>query len=188
MQKRRRTFLAINLPQDVKKVLAKYQGKFGQLPANWTPQENLHVTLVFLGDLTDEELGEVAMAAKGVVSQHEPFEIYLDKVGYGPDDTLPPKMLWASGQKSKQVSVLRHELEEALSEHINYKPDARAFSPHVTLARISSFAWRQIDPEERPEVSEAIDIMVTVESIDIMESHLGKGGPTYTIIESIELQ
>ena len=56
------------------------------------------------------------------------------------------------------------------------------------MARIKEWEWRAIEPEERPEVNEAIDLIFTVESIDIMESELTRQGPRYTIIESYQLQ
>jgi 2'-5' RNA ligase len=45
-----------------------------------------------------------------------------------------------------------------------------------------------IEPEERPEINESIDLAFTVESIEVMESVLKRGGPQYSIIESHNLQ
>jgi len=188
MQKRHKVFIAINLPSDVKKFLARYEEKFPDLPAKWTPQDNLHITLVFLGDLTDVELGEVCMAAKEVAVQHPTLNILLNKIEYGPDEKLPPRMLWASGKKSQELSALKRDLEDALLQKVAFVPETRAFSPHVTLARISAFAWRAINPEERPEVESAIDLLFTAESIDVMEREMKRGGPKYVVIESIPLQ
>ena len=64
MQKRHRIFIAINLPEEVKRQLAKYQDTWNDLPAKWVSQDNLHITLVFLGYISDVELGEVCMIAK----------------------------------------------------------------------------------------------------------------------------
>ena len=73
MQKKHRIFIAINLPSDIKKYLAGFEQKFSELPARWTPEDNLHITLLFLGDLTDEELGEVCMAVKSFIVRHQSF-------------------------------------------------------------------------------------------------------------------
>ena len=56
---RRRVFIAINLPENIKKELSDYQFKWLELPASWVKKENLHITLSFLGYLIDEELLEV---------------------------------------------------------------------------------------------------------------------------------
>jgi len=196
MQKRHRIFIAINLPHEVKKFLSGFQKKFNGIPAKWTPKDNLHITLLFLGDLTDEELGQACVEIKEVVKNHTSFNIELNKIMYGPDNKIPfdttqgkpPRMIWASGEKNKEVSQLKNNLEDALLEKINFKPDNKLFSPHVILARISTFLWRQIEPEERPEVSENINISFTVETIEVMESVLKRGKPEYLIIESYNLK
>lgn len=187
MKKRHRIFIAINLPQDIKKMLAKYQEKWPQLPAKWVPENNLHITTVFLGDLTDIELGEVCMTAKEVVVRHAAIDVNLKTIGYGPEGKVPPRMLWASGEKSKELSLLKKELEEALLGKVRFVLENKAFALHITLAKISAFGWRAIEPEERPELPESIDLLFTVESIEVMESELKKGRPEYTIIESVEL-
>jgi len=45
--KRRRVFIAINLPGNIRKKLAEYQKKWPELPIRWTKQDNIHITLVF---------------------------------------------------------------------------------------------------------------------------------------------
>lgn len=197
MNKRHRIFIAINLPQDIKKYLAGFEKKWPELsrsqgdqgssigsgPAKWTVLDNLHITLVFLGDLTDVELGQVCMAVKEIANNHNAFDINLNKISYGPVDRVPPRYIWAGGEQSKQLSSLKSDLENALAEVAHFALDKKAFSPHITLARIIEWQWRQIEPEERPEVNETIDLVFTVESIEVMESELKRGGPQYTIIE-----
>ena len=187
MQKRHRIFIAINLPQEEKKYLSEFEKKWHDVPAKWTPQENLHITLAFVGDIYDEQLGDVCMTVKQIAEKHNSFDVHLEKIAYGPDEKIPPRMIWASGQKNKELFLLKRDLEDALLEKVNFKPETRSFSPHITLARINAFAWRTIDPEERTEVNEDIDINFTVESIEVMESELKKGGPRYTVIESHNL-
>lgn len=188
MKNRHRVFIGINLPPDIKKFLASYQKKWSDLPVKWVNEDNLHITLTFLGYLTDTEIGEVSIALKGVVEQYNSFELHLREVVYWPlQQSLgqAPKMIWANGEKSKQLSLLKRDLERAISERVNFKPEARTLSPHVTLARIKTFEWRAIDTvEERPEFNEIIDLSFDVGSIEIMESVLRKTGPVYTIIES----
>lgn len=188
MNKRHKIFIAINLSPEIKRYLAGFGQQLQELPARWTTQENLHITLVFLGDLTNEEIGEVCVTVKQVAAGHEAFEINLNKVGYGPDEKIPPRFIWATGEKSKELSALKNDLQDALVEKINFKPEYKTFSPHITLARISTFLWRQIEPEERPEVGENVELNFLVESIDVMESEAGKGGAQHIAIESILLK
>src|SRR3989344_816820 len=201
MEKRHRIFIAINLPEDIKRGLSEYQEKYAELfrslcdresstksgPAKWTAKDNLHITLEFLGDLTDEELGNVCKVAGEVSKRHKIFSINLNKILYGPPKKIPPRMVWVEGEKSDELADLKEDLQECLLEEIKFRPDGKGFTPHITLARISEWEFRKIEPEERPEISENIDLTFTVESIEVMESELKRGGPVYSILESHNL-
>lgn len=163
---RHRVFIAINLPENIKKELAAYQNKWPELPARWTKPDNLHITLEFLGYVQDEEILEILKNTKEKASKHESFEVKLTKICYGPPGKIPPRMVWATGEKIKEFDLV----------------------PHITLARVKTWQWKQIEPEERTEVDEQINFSFEVNSIEVMESALGRGGPKYTILESFPLK
>jgi len=191
MEKRHRVFIAINLPKEIKKELFEYSEKWLDLPAKWTSKDNLHITLEFLGSLTDEEIGEVCVVAKEVAERHNVFSLNLNKILYGPPNlkvTQAPKFVWAEGDKSEELSALREDLEESLTEKVRFVPENRIFSPHITLARIITSEFRLINLEERPEINEGLDLIFTVESIEVMESEMKKDGPVYTVLESHQLK
>jgi len=190
MQKKHRIFIAINLPEEIKRELLKYSEKWPELQARWTKKENLHITLEFLGDLTDPELGEVCLALKDSLRGQDIFDININKIVYGPPQRKSgqaPKMIWAVGDQSKELALLRQKLEKALLQKVSFVPEGRGSSPHITLARLSTFSFRQMEQEEIPEINEFVDLVFTIESIEVMESELKKGGPVYTILESEEL-
>lgn len=192
MEKRHRIFVAINLPGDIKKELSSYSEKWSNLPARWTERDNLHITLEFLGHLTDEEVGDVCLAVRDVAERHNSFSLNLNKISYSTnkkgDKEIAPKMVWAEGERSEELADLRDDLENTLTNKISFVPENKSFAPHITLARISSWGWKGINPEERPEINENIDYLFTVESIEIMESELRKNGPIYTVLESHQLK
>lgn len=167
MVMRHRIFIAINLPEDIKKQLVVYQSKWLELPCRWTKKEGLHITLEFLGHLTDEELIELCQKTREIASEKEAFTVHLNKICYGPPSSSSmksrtPRMVWVMGERVKEFN----------------------FSPHITLGRIKTWQFRQIEPEERPEVNEDINLSFEVNSIEIMESQLKKTGPNYTILQS----
>lgn len=187
MEKRHRVFIAINLPADVRKQLGLYAEKWPELPAKWTNKDNLHITLEFLGDLTDVEIADVCKAVAEVAKQHNSFSVNLNKISYGPPKKIPPRFVWAEGEKPEELVELKEDLQEYLLESVKFRPDEKGFVTHITLARILEWEFRQIEPEERPEINEDIDLIFTVESIEVMESVLKRGGPQYTVLESHQL-
>lgn len=184
MEKRHRVFIAINLPESIKKELAKYYDKWPELPAKWTAKDNLHITLEFLGDLTDMEIADVCKITGEVAKEYKPFAISLNKVLYGPPKKNPPRMVWAEGERSEELAELKEDLQERFLEKINYRPEGYGFTPHITLSRISEWEFKKFDIDERPEINEDIDLVFTVESVEVMESELKRGGPVYTVLES----
>jgi 2'-5' RNA ligase len=187
MEKRHRVFIAINLPENVKKALAKYEETCPELPAKWISKDSLHITLEFLGQLTDVEIADVCRIAGEVAKTHSTFSVSLNKMLYGPPKKIPPRMVWVEGENSGELSELKEDLQELLLEKISYRPEGRGFTPHITLARILEWEFRKFEIDERPEINEDIDLLFSVESIEVMESELKRGGPVYTILESHNL-
>ena len=188
---RHRIFIAINLPEDIKKRLSDYQKKWITLPVRWTKKDNLHITLVFLGYLNDEELLEVIKISQEVASKNLVFSINLNKILYGPPQKFPPRMIWAEGEESQELAELQKDLENSLySSPLKgvKEGEIRPYSPHITLARIKTWEFKQVEPEEREGVNEEISLSFPVESIEVMESSLKKGGPEYIILESCPLK
>jgi len=178
---RHRVFIAINLPEEIKKELSSFQSKWPELPCRWTKKENLHITLEFLGYLTDEELIELCQKTKEMASGKKTFSIRLNKICYGPPRKSPrhpdesrggwrggwsPRMVWVIGERVKEFNL----------------------TPHITLGRIKTWEFRQIEPEERPIVEEEISLNFEVNSIEVMESQLKRGGTEYTILASCPLK
>ena len=188
--KKHRIFIAINLPEGIRKKLLSYREKWPELPVRWARPENLHITLAFLGLRSDSELLGICRAAESAVSETPPFTISLSKLIYGPPNKKLPGMIWVIGEKSPEFSILRNSLEKSLatSSRVNFSPEHRVFSPHITLGRIRIWEFRRVDPEERPDVEEEISLSFSVNSIEVMESRLRRGGPEYIVLESYPLK
>lgn len=183
-----RIFIAINLPERIKKQLSDYRVKWPELPCRWTKPENLHITLAFLGSTSDEELLEILETAKDVASKHEPFSINFNKIIYGPPRKNPPRMVWIEGEENKDLGRLQGDMDNSLQNFPTQKENEnRSFSPHITLGRLKEWEFRKIEPEERPQIEKDISMIFNVNSIEIMESELKREGPEYSILESIPL-
>ena len=177
-----RIFLAINLPEEAKNKLLEYKEKWSELPARWTTENNLHITLVFLGNTSDKELQEVQKIASKVAASHKIFSFSLSQIVYGPT-AKQPRMIWAQGMMSKELLILQKDLAKTL-EHQEEHP----FSLHITLARLNEWEFRKIEPEERPEIQEEISLTIPVSSLQVMESMLKRTGAEYKVLGTYNLK
>jgi 2'-5' RNA ligase len=184
---RRRIFIAINLPKDIKEKIYRYQSKWPELPCRWVKKENLHLTLAFLGYLHDEEVFEVCKITKEVSARQGPFPIKFNLITYGPLKKNP-RLVWIEGEKSGELGNLQKDLETSLlGISSELAKEQRVYLPHITLCRLRQFEFRRLELEERPEINEEVDITLEVNSIEIMESRLKRGGPEYAILETYSL-
>src|SRR3989338_8988715 len=109
-----RIFLAINIPGSLKEEMLSVRNKLPEVPCTWTSKENLHFTLVFLGNTSDKELEEVVRRAKEVGEKHKKFSITLLRIQYGASRNVP-RMIWATGRMPKELLALQKDLEKAFS-------------------------------------------------------------------------
>ena len=177
-----RIFIAINLPEEAKTKLLAYQKRWPELPARWTTKENLHLTLAFLGNTSDQELEEVCRAMKQVGERHNLFSVEFTKIVYGPDEKRP-RMIWALIGKSPELLALQEDVVETL--HLAQEQN---FTPHLTLARLRAFELSRMETEELPDVNEEISVSFEVQSIEVMESVLRRSGAEYTTVQSFMLK
>ena len=130
-----RLFVALTLPPAVRAEL----GRLAQpLPGvNWTPREQLHLTLRFLGDVPIDRIDELLaqLATVRVAS----FILPVEGVGSFPPNH-PPRVLWIGvGSGHPRLFQLRQRLDDALLA-ARLTLDLRTFHPHATLARCTEQA------------------------------------------------
>jgi RNA 2',3'-cyclic 3'-phosphodiesterase len=124
-----RAFVAIPLPEDA---AARLAGLARGCPVGRrVPEDNLHLTLVFLGDVTDAGLEELHDALSAVRSG--PVELRFEGLGVFGDDR--PRALWAAVAAEPGLMSLQRQAERA-ARKAGLSPEARRFVPHVTLVRM----------------------------------------------------
>ena len=153
-----RLFIAINFNGSTRSELVALRDilKLSSTKGRFTLDENLHLTLIFLGDC-DSGQKDTAIAVMESVS-FEPFFIELDRIGRfkrnGSD------LWWAGVKESKQLLQLQQDLADKL-RHAGFSAEKRKYSPHITLGReiITTEKDRSVVPFGE-----------TVMEIDLMES------------------
>ena len=162
-----RLFIAVQLSEPMRDAISKVQDDLLRLGVrgNYTPRENQHLTLVFIGEYNDPE--QVLDVMSGVT--FEPFELRLDGMGCFGD-------LWWAGLETSAalqgyVRQLRHALAEACIPF-----DRKRFSPHITVLRRASMQMSRL-----PGIS-VEGIGMVADHASLMRSDRGKRGMIYTEI------
>ncbi|SRR6056297_884691 len=201
--KNNRLFLAINLPNRIKEKLLGLQKdlreSFDSLEKEkfenkqiikWTNKDNLHITLAFIGNANEKEIGFICKNSKEVFSKFSSFSFPLYKTVYAPPNSKIPRMIWVEAELKEAFSELKKELDQKLdsSKDVPYTKDEHHFIPHITLARIKKWGFRRLEKEDRPYVSKKISYSFGINSIELMNSKLTKRGPSYSIVKSFKLK
>ncbi len=129
-----RLFTAIDLHPDVLLRLERLLSAWRpEALIKWTPLDNLHVTIKFIGQWSEGRLDELDAALTSLVPR-EPFQVEVKDLGWFPNERSP-HVLWAGVQGGDPLRRLALETEERLAI-LGIAKEDREFRPHLTLARI----------------------------------------------------
>jgi RNA 2',3'-cyclic 3'-phosphodiesterase len=131
-----RLFIAIEIAPEIRDRLTALISEFRPKLANaaWVRPEGLHITLKFLGNVSDEKRSTIE-AGLGIVKAAQ-FSLSIASVGVFPNPRSP-RVVWAGIESGPELAALAAKIEEALNP-LGFEREKRAFSPHVTLARFKS--------------------------------------------------
>jgi RNA 2',3'-cyclic 3'-phosphodiesterase len=178
-----RLFFAVEVPAELlESVRAGTAGLRSRWPeARWTTPENQHLTLKFLGATSSDDLGNVVRAGAAVARSHAAAEVALTELGAFPS-ARRARVLWLG--VSDPAGVLQG-LAAGLSsacESLGYRPEARPYVPHLTLARFKTPV--RLEAELTLEIEAA---PFEVSEVGLWRSHLSPKGARYELLESLPL-
>jgi len=180
-----RLFVALEIPAAVRQNLAAMVDSLRAISREprWVRPENLHVTLKFLGEVAEGKLDRVR-AALGTIRSEQQVTADFRGLGFFPDDKHP-RVFWAGIEASSNLKTLAAEIDSAMLE-FGIAREKRAFSPHLTLARI-----------ERPRLPEALRAAIATNAqrefgslqtneFRLIQSKLKPSGAEYTTLASFQ--
>ena len=188
-----RSFIAIELPNELKLGLTQLetQLKSDRQPwVKWVNPEGIHLTLKFLGNIAVDRTGEITRATEEAVQGISPFRLEVKGLGVFPN-LRRVQVAWVgiSGEIDK-LTQLQKRIETNLTP-LGFAPESRAFTPHLTLARLRDRAslderqrFGQLIANTKFETAYTIE----VDAISLMRSQLTREGAIYSRISLVKLR
>ncbi len=187
-----RTFIAVDLPLNVREALgqvsSQLQDKLPGTAVRWVNHDKMHLTLKFLGDISTENIDMVEKVLSSEASKRPVMEIGIGRIGAFPD-MRHPRVIWIGVEAPSELFDLRRGLEDGIAR-LGYNYDKYAFTPHLTLGRISRKA-SAVDVRKVGNVLHECQVgfigVARIDAVHLYRSDLRPEGAIYTRLYSAEL-
>jgi len=182
-----RSFLAISIPDNIKniicdQVVVPLYKHYATKLIKWTKKENLHITLVFLGNITDQQYQQLNKKIQENMSLFNSFTINLTTFEAFPSEKKFHAII-LKPQPLTPIQNLANFLKKA-AETCEIKTDNRSFKPHLTLGKVNDKDKIDFETFVKTKTS-AMHFEVT--EIKLFESVLDSSGSIYTPIATYKL-
>lgn len=164
-------FLAIALPDEVKRRLHAFISEWGAPFRLFVHEVDYHMTLAFLGRVTEVERKQIAQLMPEAVKKHRAFPLQLSEV-----HSFGSRVLWYGVKEEPRLFSLRQDVYD-VCQRIGFSLDSRPFTPHITLAKKWSGSL-PLSLELYPRKMDEEDISFFVRDVVLYETHMDKN-PKY---------
>ncbi len=171
-----RVFVSIDIPKKVKEEILKIQEKLPEFKGKKTEQENLHLTLKFLGEINDKKVEQVKERLKQI--KFKSFVTEIDSIG-----VFSPKFIKIVWLHLTNCEKLQKEIDEALAGLFEKE---KRFMSHLTIARVKKVDNKNLFLKELKKIK-VPNLRFKVDSFYLMESKLSKKGSKYSVIDEYKL-
>lgn len=182
-----RLFFAIMLPPDVQAGLHRLRERLDWLPIRptWTAQQNLHITLKFLGEVPDPQVADLARDVAQSIHLARPLHLRPDHLVFFP--SRGPARVLGIGFSGDTDPLYRFQSDlEAFCRTRGFPTENRPYTPHATLARIRDGLREQ----HRPRIEQSWQSLSHLPEFEasayqLMQSILGSRGSTHTPVVTV---
>jgi 2'-5' RNA ligase len=187
-----RLFIAIELSPEIQAGLQQaansLQARLGGLPLRWVAVKNIHLTLVFLGDVVTTNVESLKDMLRSTTASQSAFELAVDGLGAFPS-FRKPRVIWIAVNAPPSLPALQYRIAQGTAR-LGYPAEDRPFSPHLTLGRVAKTA----SPEQVIKIGEVLESekigalgSMRVTSVNLYRSDLQPSGAVYTRLFSTSL-
>jgi 2'-5' RNA ligase len=154
--------------------------------ASWVREENLHLSIKFFGEQPHTAPGELASILAAIAAAQQPIDLRISGLGAFPN-LRAPRVVWMGVQHDPRLELMHHDIEATCAAN-GFALDARAFRPHITLARVKD-EMPLANARALAVAARAVGYkgVQQVAALSLLESTLTPAGPRYTQVASIPL-
>jgi 2'-5' RNA ligase len=181
---RTRTFIAVDVNGAIRTAATAVQRTLMKTgaQARWVEAESLHLTLLFLGEVDDNDLARICRVVANVANTEAPFLLTVAGVGAFPTPRRP-KVIWGGiTDGADALTRLHTAIEAPLLELGCYRTEDRAFTPHLTLGRLKGEEDGNLIAPELSKLADWKGGYTQVEEVLVMSSEMRRNGPEYTVV------
>lgn len=187
-----RAFISIGVPEEVLRELSRWQRRLEEaMPpeaVRWSPPEQVHLTLRFLGNIPSQVLAELEAGLRAVCQGFGPLQLRAEGLGGFPS-LRQPRVIWVGLQGDLEpLEQLKTQIEQATGQW-GEPVETRKFHPHLTLGRV-----REVAAPRARQVGEALQATAVgalgewrTEQVLLMRSQLSPRGATHTLVMAAPL-
>jgi RNA 2',3'-cyclic 3'-phosphodiesterase len=179
-----RTFIAVDLADGVKDRLIALQENLARsgTGVKWVPRENLHLTLLFLGEVEQLDVVRICRVAQERAQKHTAFTLQVEGLGAFPN-ARRPKILWAGVTDGvAELRTLHADLEAGLLDLGCYRREEREYTPHLTLGRLSHEDRTEAWGSALAKYGDWQGGSSPVDEVLVMASEMRRDGPEYSVM------
>ena len=183
-----RAFIGISLPEDVRTLLTRLIGDLsrGTTGVRWVAPEALHITLKFLGEISEAQREQVETLVRRAAVGQRVFTARLEQVGAFPS-LQSPRVIWAGvTDGATSVAELAREIEQGC-RLLGLPAEERPFSAHVTLGRVTSNRSDRHLIERLSGAAWTAPAPWPVTAVTLYRSHLASTGARYEVLAEAPL-
>jgi 2'-5' RNA ligase len=184
-----RAFIAIELSNEIRDAIAQIQShlKYSGADVKWVEKDNIHLTLKFLGEITEEKCEKIKTILDEIGKSTKTFELSGPFcIGAFPNINYP-RVIWIGLDKgAKEAAVLAEKIDEALSR-IGFQKESRPFAAHLTIGRVRSQKNKEALKEKISNLQLATCSLQLIRSVSVFQSALTPKGPIYTRLHEARL-
>ena len=187
-----RCFLAVELSASLQRAIGESTSParklLGPNIVRWVPEENIHLTLKFLGETATTSVEQIGAALQADVPRYKPFAVELRGMGAFPN-VRRARVLWIGLVAPPALASLQRELDVG-TVRLGYVSEEREFSPHLTIGRVRQNVSSS-DLQRIREVLEGYPIqhvgILDVDAVHLYKSELLPTGSVYSKLRSVRL-